>query len=40
MNDKQDRPYACGAPGCSQVSLATEQSFAGKYLIIILRLGH
>lgn len=19
MNDKQDRPYVCGAPGCSQV---------------------
>lgn len=20
MNDKQDRPYVCSAPGCSQVS--------------------
>lgn len=25
MNDKQDRPYVCSAPGCSQVSLDTGQ---------------
>lgn len=43
MNDKQDRPYVCSAPGCSQVSLTQyvcvllcgcKENYVARYLIM------
>ncbi|XP_029299283.1 cyclic AMP-responsive element-binding protein 5-like isoform X2 [Cottoperca gobio] len=35
MNDKQDRPYMCGAPGCSQTIMTWLVSYKRRQLILL-----